>query len=231
MNTRFVLPLALLLAGGCVSKSRYLALEDQVGAAQRQLTDCEAELDRQQQIAEAARQSLLELRADLQPLIDRGVLEVTVDEGRIVVGMAADVLFPSGSADLSEDGRATVTEVARALGRRTDREFQVEGHTDDVPIASPAFPSNWHLGAARAINVLQVMVKHGMPAERISAATFGEARPVGSNDGPAGRARNRRIEIVLLPDLSELPGYEALMQDGRPPRRAKPPKNKPPKRK
>jgi chemotaxis protein MotB len=231
MNLRFVIPFALLLAGGCVPRAKYQALENQVSAAQRDLSACQAELDRQQQLAEAARQSLAELRADLKPLIDRGVLEVTVDEGRIVIGMAADVLFPSGSADLSEDGRSTVIEVARALGRRTDREFQVEGHTDDVPIDTPAFPSNWHLGSARAINVLQVMVKHGMPADRISAATFGATRPVGPNEGPAGRARNRRIEVVLLPDLSELPGYEILMQDGRPPRRGKPAKNKPPRKK
>ncbi|MFH1468598.1 MAG: flagellar motor protein MotB [Pseudomonadota bacterium] len=153
--------------------------------------------------------------------MDRGILEVTVDEGRIVVGMAADVLFASGSADLSVDGRQAVVEVAHVLARRTDREFQVEGHTDDIPISSAAFPDNWHLGAARAINVLQVMVKAGMPAERISAATFADTRPVGANASPAGRARNRRIEVVLLPDLSELPGYDALMKNGRPARKGK----------
>jgi chemotaxis protein MotB len=217
--SRIVLSLALLLAVACVPKAQYADLENQYSACQRKL-------ESQQQNAEAARQRLAELKRDLQPLVDRGILEVTVDEGRIVVGMAADVLFASGSADLSSDGRQTVVEVAHVLARRTDREFQVEGHTDDVPISSAAFPDNWHLGAARAINVLQVMTKSGMPADRISAATFGDARPVGSNDSPAGRARNRRIEVVLLPDLSELPGYDALMENGRPARHKKPAKDK-----
>lgn len=226
--SRLTLVLALALVTGCVAKSEYLALEDQYTAAQQQVTEqqariakLEADLAKSQALAQNAAEKLQELRREFQPLVDRGVLEVTVDEGRIVIGMAADVLFPSGSAELSADGQATVREVARLLAKRTDREFQVEGHTDSDPIRSDAFPSNWHLGAARAINVVQVMIDAGMKPDQISAATFAATRPVASNDDKAGKAENRRIEVVLLPDLSTLPTYDALMEHGRPPRKGK----------
>ncbi len=225
---KLVVAVSLALAVGCVSKSQYLALESQYAASQETVTaqqqriaKLDEDLRKGSVLAETAAQKLAELRREFQPLVDRGVLEVTVDEGRIVIGMAADVLFPSGSADLSAEGRATVTEVSRLLAKRSDREFQVEGHTDSEPIASAAFPSNWHLGSARAINVVQVMIAAGMAADHISAATFAETRPVGPNDSAAGKAKNRRIEVVLLPDLSTLPTYQALMEQGRPPRQGK----------
>ncbi len=237
MTRPFALALSLALASGCVAKSRYGELEDQYSSAQEQIAHQEQRIERLEEklekstgLAEEAAQKLLELRKEFQPLIDRGVLEVTVDEGRIVIGMAADVLFPSGSADLSADGRDTVRQVARLLSKREDRDFQVEGHTDSDPIASSAFPSNWHLGSARAINVVQVMIEAGMSAEQISAATFADTRPVAPNDSAAGKAKNRRIEVVLLPDLSALPTYDALMEHGRPPRQGRQGKRKPPKR-
>jgi len=225
---RLAFLLFLSLSVGCVAKSEYLALENQYDAAQQQVTQqqqritkLEADLQKTTRLAQAAAQKLLEIRKEFQPLIDRGVLEVTVDEGRIVIGMAADVLFPSGSAELSTDGRATVTQVAKILAKRSDREFQVEGHTDSDPIGSSAFPTNWHLGSGRAIHVVQVMITAGMRADQISAATFADTRPVESNDNVKDKAKNRRIEVVLLPDLSTLPSYDALMEHGRPPRKAR----------
>ncbi len=223
-----LLSLPLVLAVGCVSKSKYAELESQytelqatsAGQAEK-LEKLEADMARARSMAEAARQNFLEIKKEFQPLIDRGVLEITVDDGRIVIGMASDVLFSSGSAELSAGGLSNVTEVARLLARRSDRDFQVEGHTDDDPISSDEFPSNWHLGAARALTVAQVLVSNGLQGEQVSAATFGEFRPVASNGSASGKTQNRRIEIVLLPDLSELPGYEALMEHGRPARPAR----------
>jgi chemotaxis protein MotB len=236
---RFALAMSLALAVGCVAKSKYVELEDQYTSAQQQVETLEeqnrkleAQLERAKSLAEAAAEQLREIRKEFQPLVDRGVLEVTVDEGRIVIGMAADVLFPSGSAELSEDGRATVVQVAKLLSKRTEREFQVEGHTDSDPISSKAFPSNWHLGSARAINVVEVMIGAGMAPDQISAATFGDTRPVADNEATVGKAKNRRIEVVLLPDLSALPSYETLMEQGRPSRKGKkkPARRPPPKR-
>jgi chemotaxis protein MotB len=100
--------------------------------------------------------------------------------------------------------------VSEVLASIPERKFQVEGHTDDVPIKTAQYPSNWELAAARSMMVVKEMVTAGMPPERISAASFGEFKPALANDTPEGRAANRRIEIVLVPDLSSLPGFDEL---------------------
>jgi chemotaxis protein MotB len=79
-----------------------------------------------------------------------------------------------------------------------------------VPIATSQFPSNWELSAARAITVLKAMLEAGMPAARVSAAAFGDTAPAASNDSAEGKTANRRIEIILVPDLSLLPGFDEL---------------------
>jgi chemotaxis protein MotB len=121
-----------------------------------------------------------------------------------------DILFASGKADLTAEGRASLLEVGAGLATIVDRHFQVEGHTDNVPIRTSRFPSNWELGAARALVVLRALVDGGVPAGQLSAATYGELHPTASNDTEAGRKANRRIEIVVVPDLSTLPGYDEL---------------------
>jgi chemotaxis protein MotB len=148
-------------------------------------------------------------------LIDAGKLRVKIVEGRMVVELATDVLFSSGSASLSKDGKTAIEEVATVLKDIPDRRFQVEGHTDDVPIRTAQYPSNWELASSRAVNVVKAMVDAGMPAERISAASYGQNKPAKPNDSPEGKAANRRIEIVLVPDLSSLPGFEELQKVAR----------------
>jgi chemotaxis protein MotB len=146
-----------------------------------------------------------------QALIDAGKLKVKIVDGRMVVALASDILFASGSAALSKEGQASVVEVAAVLAGLADsRAFQVEGHTDNVPIKTTQFPSNWELASARAITVLRAMVDAGLPATRVSAASFGDSKPSTSNETPEGRAQNRRIEIVVVPDLSTLPGFDEL---------------------
>ncbi len=143
-------------------------------------------------------------------LIDAGKLRVKMADGRMVVELASDVLFASGSATLSKDGKAAIAEVGQLLTEIPDRKFQVEGHTDNIPSKGGAFPTNWELGSARAITVVKTMMDAGLPAERISAASYGDAKPAKPNDTPEGRSSNRRIEIVVMPDLSSLPGFEEL---------------------
>ena len=145
-------------------------------------------------------------------LIDSGKLKVRIREGRMVVELATDILFPSGSATLSKDGKPAIAEVAALLKSIPDRKFQVEGHTDNVPTKSGTYKSNWELASARALTVLKAMTDAGMPPERISAASFGDTKPAKGNDTPEDRAANRRIEIVLVPDLSSLPGFDELQR-------------------
>ena len=219
---RRTLPLLLLpLALACVPKAKYDTLQDQYDSARSENDRLRQQIEVLRARDAARTQAFQDILKDLKPLIDKGILKVENIGGRVVIGMASDVLFASGSADLSPDGASAVAEVARALGRHAvDHDFQVEGHTDNQPIASAQFPNNWYLGAARAITVSQKMVESGFSSKHISAASFGDLHPVASNDSPDGRAKNRRIEIVLLPELSELPGAPA----DRSPKPAHPPK-------
>jgi chemotaxis protein MotB len=204
---KIALILALASLGACVPKSKYDALETQY-------EDCKTDLHKREAMLKAWHEQQAALVADLKPLIDRGLLTVENVDGRLTVSMRAEVLFASGSADLSEAGLDTVTQLGKVLETRTDADWQVEGHTDNDPIATPQFPSNWHLGAARAINVTLAMIKAGMSPEHVSAATFGQFAPADSNATDAGKAANRRIEVVLLPDLSALPGFDRMMEGG-----------------
>lgn len=148
----------------------------------------------------------------LKSFTESGQLTVKIVDGRMVVALPGDVLFKSGSASLSDEGGKTVSSVAGILKDIDKRDFQVEGHTDNVPIKTSSFPSNWELASQRSVNVVKQMLDAGMPRERISVASFADTRPVASNDTAEGRQLNRRIEIVIVPDMSALPGYDELQQ-------------------
>lgn len=168
------------------------------------------ELDARRAAAESRIGEYRQLLARFKSLIDAGKLRVKIVDGRMVVELATDILFGSGSADLSPAGKTAIVEVAQVLASIPDRKFQVEGHTDNVPIKTAQYPSNWELAAARALTVVKTLVEGGLPADRVSAASFGDQKPVAPNETPEGKAANRRIEIVVVPDLSSLPGFEEL---------------------
>ena len=143
-----------------------------------------------------------------QSLIDGGQLSVAIVRGRLVIQLPQDVLFESGSAVIGRDGRQTLAEVGAVLATLEDRSFQVEGHTDNVPIATARFPSNWELSSARALAVVQLLVQLGVTPENLSGAGYGEFQPVAPNDSAENRRRNRRIEIVMLPNLDVIAGMQ-----------------------
>ena len=186
------------------------ALKGSVDEMRRALDD----LARRKTLAEARLAEYRGLLARFQTLIDAGKLKVKIAEGRMVVALSSDILFASGSAALSKDGKQSVLDVAAVLATIVDKSFQVEGHTDDVPIKTAQFPSNWELASARALTVLRTLTEGGLPAPRVSAASFGEEHPVADNKTAEGRSQNRRIEIVVVPDLSALPGFDELKAAG-----------------
>lgn len=151
-----------------------------------------------------------DLLVKFKALIDAGKLRVRIVDGKMVLQLPTDVLFASGSAKLSAEGEQAIAEITGVLVTIPGRKFQIEGHTDNVPIKTSKYPSNWELAAARAIAVVTTMIRSGMSPAGVSAASYGEHRPVASNDTPEGRTLNRRIEIVVVPDLSLLPGFEEL---------------------
>jgi chemotaxis protein MotB len=179
-------------------------------ASVQEMEQALAELRKRKAAAEKRVIEFRELLTRFKTLIDAGRLQVRIANGRMVVALATDVLFASGSAKLSPEGKEAILAVAEVLAQIPDRRYQVEGHTDNVPIATERFPSNWELASARAITVVRVLREGGVSAERVSGASYGEFQPVSDNGTAAGRTANRRIEIVLVPDLSLLPGFEEL---------------------
>lgn len=165
------------------------------------------ERERQSQARLATFRALI---ARFQSMIDSGQLRVRVVRNRMIVELPAGVLFDSGRAELKEEGQAALDQVSAILVEVEGREFQIAGHTDNVPMRTRRFQDNWQLSTARAVNVTRYMLAHGIPPARLSAAGFADTQPTASNDSEEGRRQNRRIEIVLVPNLDELPDLSAL---------------------
>ncbi len=168
------------------------------------------ELRKQKALAEQRAAVFRNLVEKLRSMIDSGKLKVVIRRGRMLIALPNDVLFDSGKTELKIEGKEAISQVAAVLATIEDRRFLVAGHTDDVPIKTARFPSNWELSTARAIEVTKILVAAGMKAERIGSAGYSEFDPVIANDSPEHRAQNRRIEIILEPNLSDLPSLEGL---------------------
>jgi chemotaxis protein MotB len=130
--------------------------------------------------------------------------EVTISElkGKLTVNMVDAILFDSGKAEIKPEGLVVLGKVIEILKSVDDKAIRIEGHTDAVPISgtlAQRYPTNWELSAARAINVARYLQKQAIDPTLLSAAGFGEFKPVAENDTVEGRAKNRRIEIVLVP--------------------------------
>jgi chemotaxis protein MotB len=192
-------------------KSSMLKDKTRLQASIEEMKTALAELSKRKAEADARLNEFKALLDRFKSLIDAGKLQVKIVDGRMVVALASDVLFASGSARLSNEGKTAIGEVAQILAEIPGRKFQVEGHTDNVPMKNA---SNWELAANRALTVVKTMVDAGMPPDRISAASYGEFKPAKPNDSPEGKAANRRIEIVVVPDLSSLPGFDELKKVG-----------------
>jgi len=140
------------------------------------------------------------------------VAEVEMQERGVVIRLSIDYLFDPGAADISPNALPLIDRIAEVMAA-TDQNVRVEGHADATPIHSLLFPSNWELSTARATNLVRYFVgRKNLSPARFSASGYGEYRPIASNDTPEGRARNRRVEIVLLSsaEREREPAGEAL---------------------
>lgn len=127
----------------------------------------------------------------------RDSVSTRIDQRGLVVRLATDgVLFDSGSAALRPDGLRLLAPIATAL-RRLPNPVRVEGHTDSNPIATAVYPSNWELSGGRAAAVVRRLERGGLPSGRLEVSGFGDARPIASNDTVAGRAANRRVDVLV----------------------------------
>ena len=132
----------------------------------------------------------------LEGLLARGLVDVRTTEFGVEVEIKTSLLFPSGSARLV-DGALPVLRDLSAILKTFPNAVQVEGFTDNVPINTEVFPSNWELSAGRAASVVHVFTRNGVRPERLVAIAFGEHRPVADNGTPEGRSRNRRVVVVI----------------------------------
>lgn len=208
-------------------RERVTAVEGELATCASARAECDGRSRDAEAAAQASQSELSSLRAEheataaellafraltakFQKMIDGGKLEIVLIHGRMVVKLPASVLFDSGSADLSKDGEASVRDVAAILATVHDRRFMVAGHTDNVRVGTPSpFKNNLDLSTARALTVAQKLIAAGMNPARLIAAGYGEHEPVAPNHGEAGRQKNRRIEIVLMPQVPALPESDA----------------------
>ncbi|KIG14269.1 Flagellar motor rotation protein MotB [Enhygromyxa salina] len=175
------------------------ALADQLAATEAEL----AELRRQREAVEKRLEAFRQLNEKLAELIAAGDLEVYIRNGLPVIALPSEVLFAVGNAELSEKGRKSLDRVGAALATMKDQRIQVSGHTDNQPTKKSKWTDNWQLSTERALTVTRFLIDKGVTPEHLSAAGHAEFDPVARNT-KKGRVKNRRIELVLLPDLSEL---------------------------
>jgi chemotaxis protein MotB len=172
-------------------------LAEQITALQNQVTALEQQKNEATQTAHGLED---EMRAALESK------DVTISklQGKLTVNILDRVLFDSGEADLKPAGEVVMRKIAALLADHPSLKIHVIGHTDNVPIAPAArsrFASNWELSSERALAAVHFLTERaGVDARRVGAVGYGEFRPVAENLTPEGRAKNRRIAIVILPD-------------------------------
>lgn len=130
-------------------------------------------------------------------LSDISGININSDARGIVITLPDTLLFSSGSAELKPEATDVLTRIADKL-KEIPGKIAIEGHTDNVPIRNSIYKSNWELSAARASSVLHFLLQKGLAPDRFVIAGYGEYRPVASNDTEEGRAKNRRVEIIIL---------------------------------
>ena len=147
----------------------------------------------------------------LEPLVKDGQVRVTQSSLGITVEINASVLFSPGQAKLADNSSLTLQAVAHVI-KGHEHEIHVEGHTDNLPIQTENFPSNWELSSARASSVIRLFIENGVEAHRLTALGYGENRPIETNETPEGRKRNRRVTVMIMsadPDkVTEIPIVE-----------------------
>lgn len=190
-------------AGRAELEARVAALDEEKAA----LLSARANLEKSVEAKDGELSQLKEthdrIKEKMKDEIAKGEIELSQAGGRLRVDLVDKILFDSGDAQISKRGEGVLARVGAILGKVADRQIQVLGHTDNQPIngkLKEQFASNWELSATRALNVVRFLEERAeVPGERLVASGHGQHAPIASNKTPAGRARNRRIEILLTP--------------------------------
>lgn len=156
---------------------------------------------------EAGKEQFEEIKKEMEEyLITKAMLQkvsVELQERGLVVSLKEAGFFESGKAEVRSESYQILQEIAKKISQYRNP-VRVEGHSDNMPIHSRTYPTNWELSSTRAVNMARVMTdRFGVPPNKISATGYGEHRPVADNSTPAGRARNRRVDLVILSSIAE----------------------------
>ncbi|CAA0123992.1 Peptidoglycan-binding protein ArfA [BD1-7 clade bacterium] len=211
LRNSLVVAATILATTACVSNEKYDQLQkqyDDQAQELKELTDYNQLLDQEMAILENER---IELNQMFQEMLIADQLEMEMLANGLNIVLPEAVLFPSGDALLSDKGNEILTRLAEEL-KNVEYQIVITGYTDTVPIGpklKERYSSNWELAGARAANVADLMAGAGIPANQLAAVSFGETRPIASNDTPEGRAKNRRIEIRLRPVIADQPASHA----------------------
>lgn len=186
-------------------KERRLAeREKEVIAREQRIKELEAEIARRDSITKRLNQMLQEALLGF----DADELSIEIKNGKVYISMSDKLMFQSGKSEVQTKGKDALETLARVLAKNDNFEILVEGHTDNVPIKTAQYVDNWDLSAARATAVVRILQVGGqINPKRLTASGKGEYEPRASNDTPEGKAKNRRTEIILSPNLSELMDY------------------------
>jgi chemotaxis protein MotB len=193
-------------------RKRLAALETDKAGANSALANAKKtmeDLTQAQAQAEARAAQFRTLVEKFRKMTESGKLKVEIRDNRMIVSLGDRILFDPGKTQVKKEGAETLKQVTEILKQVRGRDFQVAGHTDNAPIRSARYRSNWDLSAARAVEVVNFMITSGMEPGRLSAAGYSDQAPVAPNDTPEGRTNNRRIEITLMPNLDDLPPIAA----------------------
>jgi chemotaxis protein MotB len=148
----------------------------------------------------------------MQEEVEKGEVTITQLKDKLTLSMVEAILFDSGSSKVKKNGEKVLDRVAEILKKVTDKQIRIEGYTDNVPIGgalAEKFPTNWELSTARATNVVRYLQRDGIDPQLLGACGYSEYRPIALNNTEEGKAKNRRIEVVLTPkDFVKVPAEE-----------------------
>ncbi len=181
---------AVVLVAGCVSEKTY-----------KQEVQQEQQTSQKAAALAAQNKTSQELNQRLQSEIKADQVQIKQLQGRLAVTMVDEILFREGGWDVNEKGREALNKIVPVLANLKGQRIEVQGYTDNVPLSEELrrrFPTNWELSTARATDVVRFLASQGVNPQLLSATGYGEERPAASNDTPQGRAKNRRVEIVLV---------------------------------
>lgn len=173
-------------------RERHAALEKEIATLKQ------AKEEQVQKVSSTYESLLVKMKSE----ISQGQVTISELKGKLTVNMVDSILFDSGKAEVKKGGLEILEKVISILKDVNDKAIRIEGHTDNVQIGgalAKRYPTNWELSAARAINVARFLQDQGIDPGQLAAVAYGEWKPAGTNDTEEGKAKNRRIEIILVP--------------------------------